>query len=75
MENASLAVVNSLRTVTDSLSAMSSWLLNEILQGGDSADPTDEMSHQAVTAEEVRDYMRSAKLSVVYLLAGPGKGE
>ena len=76
MENARLAVVNSLRTVTDSLSAMSSWLLNEILQGGDSADPTDEIElTQAVTAEEVRDYMRSAKLSVVYLLAGPGKGE
>ncbi|MEI3579752.1 MAG: hypothetical protein V8Q30_07155 [Acutalibacteraceae bacterium] len=47
-----------------------------ILQGGDSADPTDEIElTQAVTAEEVRDYMRSAKLSVVYLLAGPGKGE
>ena len=76
MENARLAVVNSLRTVTDSLSAMSSWLLNEILQGSDSADPTDEIElTQAVTAEEVRDYMRSAKLSVVYLLAGPGKGE
>ena len=76
MENARLAVVNSLRTVTDSLSAMSSWLLNEILQGGDSADPTDEIElTQAVTAEEVRDYMRSAKLSVVYLLAGRKKGE
>lgn len=76
MENARLAVINSLRSVTDSLSAMSSWLLNEILQGGSSADPTDEIAlTQAVTAEEVREYMQSAKLSVVYLLAGRKKGE
>ena len=76
MEIARLAVINSLRSVTDSLCAMSSWLLNEILQGGSSADPTDEIAlTQAVTAEEVREYMQSAKLSVVYLLAGRKKGE
>ena len=69
-------MINSLRSVTDSLSAMSSWLLNEILQGGSSADPTDEIAlTQAVTTEEVREYMQSAKLSVVYLLAGRKKGE
>ena len=40
------------------------------------SDPTDEIElTQAVTAEEVRDYMRAAKLSVVYLLAGRKKGE
>ena len=55
MKNAKLAVVNSLRTVTDSLSAMENWLLTEILQGGRSADPTEEITlTESVTAEEVQ---------------------
>ena len=75
MKNAKLAVVNSLRTVTDSLSAMENWLLTEILQGGRSADPTEEIAlTDSVTAEEVQQFMKSARLSVVYLLAGK-KGE
>ena len=75
MKNAKLAVVNSLRTVTDSLSAMENWLLTEILQGGRSADPTEEIAlTESVTAEEVQQFMKSARLSVVYLLAGK-KGE
>lgn len=76
LQNAKLAVINSLNAVTDTLRGMEGWLLTEILQGGDNADPTQEIACvEEVTAEDVQNYMNSARLHVVYLLAGESKGE
>ncbi len=76
LENAKLAVVNGLNTVTDSLQGLETWVLTEILQGGDNAGPAEEIACvQRVTPEDVQNYMKTARLSVVYLLAGEQKGE
>lgn len=51
-------------------------MLTEILQGGDNAGPAEEIACvQRVTPEDVQNYMKTARLSVVYLLAGEQKGE
>ena len=65
-----LAIVNSLRGISDSISTMDSWFLVKILLGIETTPEEEIAGIEAVTPQDVQDFSRGINLDSIFFLTG-----
>lgn len=70
LESTKMALATGLRSTTDSLGAMETWYMNQILRGCAVSPEEDWQALRRVTAEEIVEAAAGVTLDTVYLLKG-----